>query len=122
MRFALFFSMYVLNVTQVGICPVEQIIGVINGEAIGPHDLGRDNQRLKGSIHAYSPNVCSVTPVCPVDVPVGANTTCQSLKPEELSGKDTSFLQLEKQNLHPTEHFIKERELTERELTESKRG
>ena len=55
-------------------------------------------------------------------MPVGANTTCQSLKPEELSGKDTSFPQLEKQNLHPTEHFIEERELTERELTESKRG
>ena len=55
-------------------------------------------------------------------MPVGANTTCQSLKPEELSGKDTSFPQLEKQNLHPTEHFKEERELTERELTESKRG
>lgn len=73
-------------------------------------DLGRNNHRLMGSVHAYSPNVCSVSPVSPVDMPVGANTKGQSLKPKELSGKDISFLQLEKWSLHPTEPFTKERE------------
>lgn len=74
--------MYILNVTQVGICPIEQIIGVINGDAIGPFYLARDNQRLIPSVHAYSPNVCSVSPICPVDISVGTNTKSQSLKPK----------------------------------------
>lgn len=68
------FSRYILNVTQVSICPVQEIVGVINGDGIGPCYLGRDNHRHIGSIHASSCNECSRTPVCPVDMPVGANT------------------------------------------------
>lgn len=56
------------------ICPVQEIVGVVDGDGIGPCYLGRDNHGFIVPIHARSRDVCSSTPVGPVDMPVGANT------------------------------------------------
>lgn len=50
-----------------GIRPVELVVGVVNGDPIGPLDLGGDDGRFVGAIHSNTADEGFVAPVCPVD-------------------------------------------------------
>lgn len=58
---------YVLNVAEVGVGPVEMVVGVVDGDAVGPLDLGGDDRCFVGAVHPNASNKGLVAPVRPVD-------------------------------------------------------
>lgn len=55
-----------LQKVQVGISEEDLVGGVIDGQSVGPLQLGCDDGTDVASIHADSADVCCVTPVSPV--------------------------------------------------------
>lgn len=58
--------MLVLDVTEVGVRPVELVVGVVDGDPVGPLYLGGDDRCFVGSIHPNATDEGFVAPVCPV--------------------------------------------------------
>lgn len=54
------------NIVLPGIGPVDAAVNVVQGEAVGPGDLGVHDDAPVGAIHAYLANKGMITPVCPV--------------------------------------------------------
>lgn len=59
------------NVVLSGVGPVDAVIDKVQCQAIGPRDLILHNDTPVGAIHPDPPYVGAVTPVWPVQVPVG---------------------------------------------------
>lgn len=55
-----------LDVTEMSVRPVELVVSVVDGDAIGPLDLGGDDSDFVGSIHSNTAYEGFVSPVCPV--------------------------------------------------------
>lgn len=47
--------------------PVHTMPGIVNGETIGPEEMGIGNDAASRAIHARGFNAGGVTPVCPVN-------------------------------------------------------
>lgn len=62
-------QMYLLNVTEMSIRPVELVVSVINCDPVGPLYLGGDDSCFVGSVHSNTTNKGFVSPVCPVYKP-----------------------------------------------------
>lgn len=58
-----------LYVVFPGISPVDAVINEVQGESIGPSDLIFHDDTSVRAIHPNPPNVWTVTPVWPVQVP-----------------------------------------------------
>lgn len=61
-------SMYLLDVIEMSVGPVEFIISVVDGDPIGPLYLGGNDGRFVGSIHSNSAYKGFVPPVSPVHI------------------------------------------------------
>lgn len=57
---------HILDVTEMSIGPVELVISVVNGDPIGPFQLGGDYRYFVCSIHSNATYEGFVSPVCPV--------------------------------------------------------
>lgn len=60
-------KLHVLNVAKMGVRPVELVVGVVNGDPIGPLDLGGDDRCFVGAVHPDTADKGFVTPVRPVN-------------------------------------------------------
>lgn len=58
--------MYLLDVTEMSIRPVELVISVVDRDPVGPLYLGGDDSYFVGSIHSNTTDEGFVSPVCPV--------------------------------------------------------
>lgn len=56
-----------LDDVVLGIYPVHTAPGIINGEAIGPEEMGIGDDAASRTIHAGGLDAGGVAPVCPVD-------------------------------------------------------
>lgn len=59
-------QMDLLDVTEMGIRPVELVISVVNRDPVGPLYLGGDDSYFVSSIHSNTTYKGFVSPVCPV--------------------------------------------------------
>lgn len=60
-------KLHILNVAKMGVRPVQLVVGVVNGDPIGPLDLSGDDRHFVGAVHPDTADKGFVAPVCPVD-------------------------------------------------------
>lgn len=65
------YAFYLLNVVKVSISPIEHVIGVVNGKAIGPLDLSGNDGGLVVAVHPNTAYESFISPVCPVHISAG---------------------------------------------------
>lgn len=61
-------SVYLLNVIEMSIGPVEFVITIVNGDPIGPLYFGGNDGYFVGSIHSNATYKGFLSPVCPVHI------------------------------------------------------
>lgn len=69
-----------LQEVKVGIGKEDLVGGVVDGQSIGPLQLGCDNGANVASVHADSADICRVTPVGPVQPSEGERGTDKQFK------------------------------------------